>query len=74
MGTNIMESGKITVGMDGECMRISRSGTGTLGIGNKIRKVDLENKSLLPIYIRVIFSTTRRKDLVRFDKMGLGLI
>lgn len=69
-----MESGKITAGMGGECMRISRSGTDTLGIGNKIRKVDLENRSLLSIYIKVISSTTRRKDLVRFDKMGLGLI
>jgi hypothetical protein len=54
MASNIMANGKIIVEMVGVFMKINKLLINMLEIGNKIKRMVLENKSLLYIFIKVI--------------------
>jgi hypothetical protein len=60
----ISENGKITAETAGECMSTEKTGTSMLGIGKKIREMDMVKKQPLRTLMREISSTTRSRGSV----------
>ena len=62
MGMSTMGSGKITVEVDGESIRISKRDINIRDIGNKTKNVGMEKKKLPVIPMRESLMKIRKRD------------